>query len=148
MGRLSEAILLAKEEFKMRGIRWGRAILAVMSLSVLLVAVGCPPPGAFGGGGSPVVVGSVANGHIVGPGHRIRYPLTVSVPRTVTFYVQGRGLDPTVRVYNAAGGQIGFNDDGGNGLDSQLMLTLMPGSYIVEVAGYGSSVGPFTLTIN
>lgn len=143
---------MAKEEFKMRGFRWGRAILAAVTLAILFVAAGCPPPGMMirGGGGASgqaVVVGSVANGHIAGPGHRARYPLSISVPRTVTFYVQGHGFDPTVRIYNAAGGQIGYNDDGGSGFDSQLVLTLMPGSYIVEVAGYGSSMGAFSLTI-
>lgn len=143
---------MAKEEFKMRGFRWGRAILAMVTVSILFVAAGCPPPGMMirGGastGGQAVVVGSVANGLIAGPGHRARYPLSISVPRTVTFYVQGHGMDPTVRVYNAAGGQIGYDDDGGGGLNSQLVLTLMPGSYIVEVAGYGPSRGNFTLTI-
>jgi hypothetical protein len=65
----------------------------------------------------------------------------------VNIYVNGQGLDPTVAVYDGYGGRIGFNDDGGSGLDSQLNLTLAPGSYIVEVAGYSSSTGPYSLRI-
>ncbi len=135
----------------MRRNRWGRAVLATIPLiALVVVAAGCPPPIFNRGaqGGQAIAVGGVANGHIAGPGHRVRFPLGVSYPRVVTFYVAGRGLDPTVRVYNAAGGQLGFNDDGGQGYDSQLVLSLPPGNYIVEVAGFGSSRGGFSLTVN
>lgn len=89
----------------------------------------------------------MANGTIAYVGHRVRYPIAISYPRTLNVYVSGHGLDPTVAIYNAAGGRMAFNDDGGSGLDSQLVLTLAPGQYYVEVSGYSSSTGPYTLTV-
>ena len=116
------------------------------------VVVATPPPVATA---PPVVTattiaptGGVANGTISYSSQRVRFPLAISYPRTVSIYVDGHGLDPTVAVYDGYGSRIGFNDDGGSGLDSNLVLTLGPGNYVVEVAGYGSSTGPFTLTVN
>lgn len=130
----------------MRTINWKRAALAGVLLIALPLVVGCfPPPRSSG---QVVGVGGTANGHVVGPGHRVRYPLTITYPRTVSIYVDGHGLDPTVTLYNAAGGRLGFNDDGGSGLDSQLVQPLAPGNYIIEVSGYGSSSGPFTIRVN
>jgi hypothetical protein len=135
----------SKEEFEMRGIRWVQAVLVVASLAaMILVGTGCPPPGAMG---STIGVGGAASGSIVMPGHRVRYPLAISYPQVVTIYVAGQGLDPTVRLYNAMGAELGYNDDGGGGLNSQLVMQLMPGNYVIEVSGYGSSVGPFTITV-
>jgi hypothetical protein len=142
---LDTAIPESKEEFEMRGIRWVQAVLVVASLAaVVFVATGCPPPGAMGG---TIGVGGSASGNIVMPGHRVRYPLAIAYPQVVTIYVAGHGLDPTVRLYDAAGAALGYNDDGGGGLNAQLVQQLMPGNYIIEVTGYGSSVGPFTLTV-
>lgn len=131
----------------MRGFGWKRAAFVMAFMIAVPLMTACPP-GMFGGGGAVITVGGAANGHIVGPGHRIRYPLSISYPRTVSIYVDGHGLDPTVTLLNAAGGRIGYNDDGGSGLDSQLVVPLAPGSYIIEVAGYGSSTGPYTITVN
>ena len=97
---------------------------------------------------APLAVGgAVANGAITYPGQRVRYPLTITYPRTLNIYVNGHGLDPTVALYDAYGNQIAFNDDGGSGLDSQLVRTVAPGNYVVEVAGYSSSTGSFTVTV-
>lgn len=138
---------------------WVRVGLAVVVVAALLVAAGCvirprgvrvtasaPAPAVVTA--APVSAGQVGNGTISYPSQRVRYPLSIPYARTVQIYVDGHGLDPTVSVYDGYGNRIGFNDDGGSGLDSQLVLTLAPGQYIVEVAGYGSSTGPFTLTIN
>lgn len=93
-------------------------------------------------------VGSVSSGHINYPHQRVRYPLTLGYSRMISIYVDGHGLDPTVAVYDTSGRRVAFNDDGGSGLDSQLSLSLAPGSYIIEVAGYSSSTGPYTLSVN
>jgi hypothetical protein len=128
-------------------------------LAVLLMVVfgGCVirPAGTVRvtAGGPPVMAaplsgpGGSASGVISYPGHRVRYPLTIPYPQTINIYVAGAGLDPTVSVYDSYGNRIGFNDDGGSGLDSHLVLTLAPGSYTVEVAGYSSSTGGYTLTV-
>ena len=152
----------------MRGSRWGQLILALLTVALLVPLGGCiPPPGVRRPfvGPRPVVRtvpppgaayvtapalspgGAVANGVISYPGHRVRYPVSITYPRTINIYVNGSGLDPTVSLYNASGGRIGFNDDGGGGLNSNLVLTLAPGTYFIEVAGYGSSTGGYTLTV-
>jgi hypothetical protein len=96
---------------------------------------------------APAPAPEIANGAIAYPYQRVRFPLTIAYPRFVNIYVEGYGLDPTVSVYDAYGSRLGFNDDGGSSLDSQLGLSLAPGSYVVEVAGYSSSTGPFRLSI-
>jgi hypothetical protein len=159
---------MSKEEV-MRG-HWARAFLAFLAVVIVIPLGGCPPPPnarfRVRTGPTPVVTtpapapaptvvsgnvlspgGAVASGTIAYPGHRVRYPFAISYPRTVNIYVNGAGLDPTVAVYNAYGSQIGFNDDGGSGLDSHLVLTLAPGDYFIEVAGFSSSTGPYTVTI-
>ena len=159
----------------MRGHTWARAILALLAVIIVIPLVGCPPPPgarvrvrtgpgpryvsapvptpapapqpAYVTGNALSPGGAVANGTIAYPGHRVRYPVAITYPRTVNIYVNGHGLDPTVAVYNAVGGRLAFNDDGGGGLDSQLVLTLAPGNYFIEVSGYSSSTGPYTLTV-
>jgi hypothetical protein len=91
---------------------------------------------------------AASNGVISYPHQRVRYPLHISYHQTVRVYVDGQGLDPTVAILDQYGRRLGFDDDGGSGLDSQLILTLSPGSYFIEIAGYSSSTGAFTLTVN
>lgn len=116
------------------------------------VAVAPPPavvsPPAVITGSTLAPTGAVATGAIGYPSQRVRYPIGITYARTVSIYVEGHGLDPTVAVYDQYGNRLGFDDDGGSGLDSSLILTLVPGSYVVEVGSYGSSTGPFTLTVN
>lgn len=92
--------------------------------------------------------GAAANGAVSYGGQRVRYPISITYPRTVSIYVQGHGLDPTVAIYDSFGNRLAYNDDGGSGLDSALSHTLAPGSYIVEVSGFSGSTGPYTLTVN
>lgn len=130
-------------------------IVSAIGVCFVVLSSGCLIPPPSGATAAPHVrvsaptpaSAALGSGTLTYPGHTIRYPLNITHPRTVTIYVDGHGLDPTVRVYNAYGQQLGFNDDGGRGLDSQLVLTLSPGSYVVEVGGYASSTGPFTVTV-
>lgn len=130
-------------------------ILSTLGFCIIILGSGCliPPPSSTTVTATPHVSApapapaALGSGTLTYPGHTIRYPLNITYPRTVTIHVDGHGLDPTVRVYDAYGQQLGFNDDGGGGLDSQLVLTLAPGSYIVEVGGYASSTGPFTVSV-
>ncbi len=112
------------------------------------VTVNVPNPASILTGVPISTGGAVANGVISYPGQRVRYPLSINYGRTVSIYVDGHGLDPTVAIYDSFGNRLGFNDDGGTGLDSQLVRTLPPGAYLVEVSGYSSSTGPFTITVN
>lgn len=92
--------------------------------------------------------GAAANGAVSYGGQRVRYPISITYPRTISIYVQGHGLDPTVAIYDSFGNRLAFNDDSGSGLDSALSHTLAPGSYIIEVSGFSGSTGPYTMTVN
>jgi len=129
----------------MRGNHWWQAgIVAALLVGTLLMA-GCPPPGGRVGG--TMTVGSVASGTLVVPHQRVRYNLAITYPQTVTIYVAGHGLDPMVRLIQVGGGVLGVNDDGGGGLNAQLVMTLMPGNYTIEVFGFWASTGAYTLTV-
>lgn len=153
--------------------RWMRTGFSIAGLSALiLTAASCfPPPGvrvtapaprpsvtvsAPAPAPAPSVVtapelaptGAVANGMVSYPGQRVRYPISITYPRVVNIYVAGMGLDPTAALYDAFGNRLAYNDDGGGNLNSQITYTLSPGSYIIEVAGFGSSTGSFQLTVN
>lgn len=131
----------------MHTIRWGRAGIAAICLFGTLSLMGCPPMGmGMGGAAGSIAVGGSASGTIM-PRARHRYNLAITYPQTVTIYVAGHGLDPMVRLIRAGGGVMGVNDDGGNGLDAQLFMTLAPGNYVIEVFGFMASNGPYTLTV-
>ncbi len=57
-------------------------------------------------------------------------------------------LDPLVRVVDSNNNEVGRDDDGGNGLNSLLSITLARGNYTVVVQAVGSSSGDFVLAIN
>jgi len=68
--------------------------------------------------------------------------------QTVRIEVTGlNGFDPTLRLENSAGSVINFNDDYGNGLNSQLVYTLSPGSYRAIVGGYNGAGGNYNIVI-
>ncbi|MEM7487616.1 MAG: ABC transporter substrate-binding protein [Pseudomonadota bacterium] len=46
---------------------------------------------------------------------------------------RGDGADPVITLFDRVGRQVGYNDDGPNGLDSQLAARLFPGSYLMAV---------------
>ncbi|MEM8823816.1 MAG: ABC transporter substrate-binding protein [Pseudomonadota bacterium] len=45
----------------------------------------------------------------------------------------GNGADPTLTLFDRVGRQVGYNDDGPTGLDSQLAVRLFPGTYLMAV---------------
>ena len=62
----------------------------------------------------------------------------------------GRGTlpDPYVALLGAAGGLIAEDDDGGEGLNAQLMFVPdKSGAFLIGVSGYGASAGTYTLTV-
>lgn len=96
--------------------------------------------------GAPITLGGTVGG-IIRENHRIRYPFSLTTAHTVNIYVDGQEFDPTVALLNGDGTQIGFDDDGGNDLDSSLTLALQPGPYFIEVGGFSDLSGTFTLTV-
>ena len=69
-----------------------------------------------------------------------------SLEASVRAAATGSSLDSFLRVFNAAGQQLAFNDDAGGSLDSRLLfLAASTGTYYVGVSGYGNtSYSPVT----
>lgn len=61
----------------------------------------------------------------------------------------GDGADPVVTLFDRVGRRVGENDDGPDGLDSQLVSRLLPGPYTlaVRVAGGGAGSGTVRLLL-
>eukprot|EP00300_Choanocystis_sp_HF-7_P033195 c45493_g1_i1.p1 GENE.c45493_g1_i1~~c45493_g1_i1.p1 ORF type:complete len:538 (+),score=105.38 c45493_g1_i1:85-1614(+) len=100
-----------------------------------------------------VVSGSTRNApNTVGnPAGDVSFNLVVgSVATSVTLSTCGSNFDTFLRVFDQSNTQISANDDstcnGQNSLQSNLALTLNPGTYKVVVDGFGSSTGDFRLT--
>jgi len=60
------------------------------------------------------------------------------------------GFDTFIRIYDADGAEVAFDDDGGEGLNSYLEFTAAAtGNYFVEARGFSDeAVGSYTLTAN
>lgn len=55
--------------------------------------------------------------------------------------------DPLVRIHNAQGEELGFDDDGGDGLNSYLEFTApTTGNYFVDAGAFSEGPGGYTLT--
>ena len=86
----------------------------------------------------------------VPPGGSVRYRFT-GEGREVAISVVGiDGFDPTVTVRTSDGIELGFDDDGGEeAFDSLLRMEIAGGQrVIVEVAGFGSAGGSYTLEVS
>lgn len=61
------------------------------------------------------------------------YELTITENATVTFYGEeiGSSIDSNLILFNAAGNGLFGDDDGGAGLDSQIVWPLTPGTYYI-----------------
>jgi len=60
--------------------------------------------------------------------------------------IQGSLLDTYLHVYDCQGNQLGTNDDGGPGLNSQMVLDVTAGeTYYVKAAAHGTSTGHYVL---
>jgi plastocyanin len=81
---------------------------------------------------------------------RHNYTLTAeSAGVTLLISQKSDEIDTYLRVLNAAGGEIAANDDGGEGTDSEIELTLSyVGDYTIVAGSYADSDdGPYTLSI-
>ena len=75
--------------------------------------------------------------------------LTVGVGQSYQIDVALGTLDDSVlTIYDADGWEVAYNDDYGEGSASRIMWEVpATGVYYVEVSGYGSSTGSYTLTV-
>ncbi|MGD9916430.1 MAG: M10 family metallopeptidase [Paenirhodobacter sp.] len=56
--------------------------------------------------------------------------------------------DPYLHLYNSSGNQIAYNDDGGDGLESQITITVSEsGYYYIGASAYGSSTGSYLVSV-
>jgi len=56
-------------------------------------------------------------------------------------------LDPKVSLRNAAGVEVGSDDDSGGGNDALLSIHVDPGTYQIVVSAYGTTSGQYMLTV-
>lgn len=75
-----------------------------------------------------------------------RYDFTLAAGQTVTIDLRSVSFDPFLALFDADGGLIAYDDDGGDGLDSRITVALPAGSYAIGATGYYSSaLGDYTL---
>lgn len=75
------------------------------------------------------------------------HAVTMSAGQNVIFDVIAGTLgDPTLSLRDPAGGVLTFNNNGGLGLNARIEFTaLTAGTYFLDVGGFGSSTGTYTL---
>ena len=67
---------------------------------------------------------------------------------TVTLVSPDGVIDPVLSVFDSAGAEVAFNDDGGNGLDSALVFVApTAGSYVIQADDLRGEGGSYDLTI-
>lgn len=78
-------------------------------------------------------------------------PLVLDVPVAGTYVMSttdaSEGVDTTMTLYDERNEAIGFDDDGGANLNSQLVVTLEPGTYVLDVSNLSRGAGDFTVEI-
>jgi hypothetical protein len=139
--------------------RTGLVVAAVVAVIVLAVVV-AGVTGAFGGGAGgddELTVPSATQGETDADG-RWTAELLVETTTSVVIDVRGEaGFDPIATLLDDAGRPVGRNDDrltdgvdrfGGDPLDPVLELELDPGTYELEVSGFGASSGAFDVDVS
>jgi hypothetical protein len=99
-------------------------------------------PGAYGLGSDETVEGSLENEG------RDCYQLRGAAGDEITLWVEGAAdLDTAITLYDRQGNMLDSDDAGFNGNDPRL-ITRLPadGIYFVEVSGFGSATGSYTLS--
>jgi hypothetical protein len=76
------------------------------------------------------------------------WQLTVTAETTVQIDLRSAQFDTYMEVTDAAGTVIASDDDGGDGLNSRLVLTLPAGSYMIRASSFDAGVfGAYQLTV-
>jgi tyrosinase len=95
------------------------------------------------------VNGAAVSGTIQSAGAQSRYRFVADVAGPYRIETGG-SLDSILRLFGPDGqaAPIAVNDDAGPGLlTSRIDMELTPGTYVVEVSGYRTRTGPYTLTV-
>ena len=73
-----------------------------------------------------------------------RYSITVPAGRLTVFTESN--LDTIMRIYNAQGTEIAWDDDSGEGFNARISISVAAGTYTISIRGYSSrDTGPYTL---
>ena len=65
-------------------------------------------------------------------------------PQGVTVRTEAPGVDPALALYDGSGQLVGWDDDGGGGVDALVALDLGAGAYCVQVRPIGATPTDFT----
>ena len=75
-----------------------------------------------------------------------RYSVTVPAGRLIAFTESN--IDTVMRIYNAQGNEIAYDDDSGDQLNARINIQVAAGTYTIGVTGWSShDVGPYTLHV-
>ncbi len=86
--------------------------------------------------------------HFIHGAHARGWQLLVNEITTLQIDLMSQAFDALLAVTDLQMNLVTFNDDGGEGLNSRLIHTFQPGSYIVWATSYGrGSTGSFQLSI-
>ncbi len=98
-----------------------------------------------------ILPGGAVSGFVNTGGDQDWYRVSLNAGETYTINLNaasGSNLDAYLRLFDATGNSIGFNDDGGPGFNSLLSFTpTTAGTFYVSAGGYSSSVGEYELSI-
>ena len=94
---------------------------------------------------APIQLGDVVGG-IVQPNQETCFYFDGVQDATVQFDVTS-DIDTVLTLYDEFGVELGYNDDGGEGLNPRILSTLQySGRYYIAVNGFSSNTGAFTLS--
>lgn len=95
-----------------------------------------------------ISVGSSVTGFLAG-GEEILHGLTIAVQQLITFDLERTSgdFDPVLGLFDNNGALITSDDDSGVGLNSRIVITLSPGTYIVAAAAWVGGSGDYRLTV-
>ena len=75
-----------------------------------------------------------------------RHDFTLTEARTITINLQSSAFDAYLFLFDANGVVIREDDDGGDGLNSRIVITLPPGSYSIGASSLSPGFGTYVLT--
>ena len=132
------------------------SVLALLLFHILLPAITGAQGGQTGFGPGGRISEAAREGdpasfqHILTPGDRGEWPLTVRAGETAIVFVSSTNFDPAVQIVDAAGKVLVENDDIRPGVQDALALYRFPaaGEFKILVKGFKSAAGGrYTLTL-
>ena len=128
-----------------------KLVISLSAMCILFPLSAARAQGGMGGSlGAQNVGDSNSYKHILTPGDRGEWPLSVSAGETVIVFVTSSSFDPAAQIVGAAGKVLAENDDVRPGDQDSLILYrfVTAGDYKILVKGFKSAAGgQYTLTV-